>query len=221
VGSSLLLPALSLLSPSLPLPEPLSREDMRLTLFFPCLFPLIEYALVFVVGGFVLLINALRNNVEVAWSTNLAATVAIVWVAMWVIDLVLFFGRDVKAFYYTILTLGGRIVAGVVLNIYLGGKIDRSYAYLWLLMAITVIMGLLKALSKDAIALVFHAGNAVICISVLTIVGFGYQTNFFHLLGMAILLLFTQITHFHELDLAKNLKQITLQEWENEFIHIG
>lgn len=108
------------------------------------------------------------------------------------------------------------------MSIFAASKIDISIAWIWLLLSITLLMALLKALNEDSVLFIYHAINFFVILLTGLILALGYQdiNNYFNALCCVFVFLY-QISVFHELALVRYLYQLPLKEWEEEFIHLA
>lgn len=190
-----------------------------------------------------------RSDIQNNWSTAAGVLFALIYFTLWSVDMAVFILRKMKLYYYTLLTLSkkyskiffkiffqiiflnrikkliilvGRIVSGILINIYASSTIDISVAWIWLFLSITLLFAILKALNEDSVLFVYHAINFFVILIGGLILALGSQdiNNYYNALCCTFVFLY-QISVFHELALVRYLYQLPMKEWEQEFVHLA
>jgi hypothetical protein len=83
-----------------------TSSNIRAVVMIPILIPMLEYLLIFAIGGMVMLLPTTGADVDKNWSVTAGIIFGLVYATLWALDMAIFLMRKIKWFYYTLLTLG-------------------------------------------------------------------------------------------------------------------
>lgn len=200
----------------------ISSASIRKVILNPIAIPLFEYLCIFFIGGLVMLLPSTKEDLAANWSTTAGIIFFFLYFTFWTIDMVIFVTKKMKMYYYTFLTLVGRIISGILLNIFTSTKLDPIFSWLFFFLAVTMIIAILKALNEESLNFVYHCINVfVVIVGSLLVSLANSNVNPYYSFMIGVVTFLYQISVFHELGLVKYLWSLNLSEWEDGFIHLA
>lgn len=196
---------------------------MRKLVLSPIFISLFEYACIFLIAGFVLIMPSTQNDISQNWSDVTGVIFVLIYLGFWIADMIIFINRNLKLVNYTFLTFIGRIISGILVNIYATTKYDAIFCWGFFFLTTTMAISILRALKGDGSAFVFHLINIFILVigTVLVSLASSRGVNAYYGFIVAMTVLLFQISVFHELGLVRYLWSLDEKEWEYGFIHIA
>lgn len=210
--------------PELVIPKKIyiSTSSIRNVILNPITIPLFEFLTIFLIGGLVMILPSEDESLASSWSSTTGIIFALLYLVFFSIDLYIFITMNLKMFYYTFLTLVGRIISGILINIYATANLDAIFAWLFFFLSVTLVLSILKSLNEESLNFVYHCINVfIIIVGGLLVSLANSQVNPYYIFMIAVCTLLYQISVFHELGLVKYLWSLNESEWEDGFIHIA
>ena len=199
-----------------------SSSSIRKVILSPIFIPLFEYFCIFLIGGLVMLLPSTEEDLAKNWTITAGIIFALLYLTFWTIDMVIFITKKMKMFYYTFLTLVGRIVSGILLSIYTTAKLDAIFAFFPFFLTVTLGISILKALNEESMSFVYHCINLFVVIVGSLLVSLANDNlNPYYSFMVGVCTFLFQISIYHELGLVKYLWSLNLAEWEDGFIHLA
>ena len=75
-------------------------------MLYPTLIMLVEYLLIFCIGGFVLLLNHVTSSAEINWGDTIGYIFISIYLGLVIVESLVYISKMVSLFQYTIITTG-------------------------------------------------------------------------------------------------------------------
>lgn len=113
------------------------------------------------------------------------------------------------------------MAAGTVALLYLTILINGFFLYYPLALIIMLVIGILKGITTNAFAIMFHAINVAVLFLGCLAMYYIFDTEPFYLLVAALTVIIYQTAVYHETTLTNYLRQLSLDDWDSLFVHLS
>lgn len=142
----------------------ISSASIRNVILSPIFISLFEYVCIFLLAGLVIILPSSSNDLASNWSNTAGTIFSLIYLSFWAVDMVIFISLRTKLFYYTFLTLVGRIVSGILLCVFLYTKVAAIFLWTFFFLTITLVVAILKGLNDESMTFVYHCINIFVMI---------------------------------------------------------